>query len=105
MSEKIAVIGAGAFGTALAAVIALTERNAVTLVGRDPELIAGLQAEHLHDAVLPGIALPESLAFSAEPDAISDAADSIADLQHRRAERAAHAEVVKALAAFQKSQQ
>ncbi|NMN70556.1 NAD(P)H-dependent glycerol-3-phosphate dehydrogenase [Rhizobium sp. 57MFTsu3.2] len=73
MSEKIAVIGAGAFGTALAAVIALTERNAVTLVGRDPELIAGLQAEHLHDAVLPGIALPESLAFSAEPAAISDA--------------------------------
>ncbi|MBD9446724.1 MULTISPECIES: NAD(P)H-dependent glycerol-3-phosphate dehydrogenase [unclassified Rhizobium] len=73
MSEKIAVIGAGAFGTALAAVIALTERNAVTLVGRDPELIADLKAEHLHDAVLPGIALPESLAFSAEPAAISDA--------------------------------
>ncbi|EJL53834.1 MULTISPECIES: NAD(P)H-dependent glycerol-3-phosphate dehydrogenase [unclassified Rhizobium] len=73
MSEKIAVIGAGAFGTALAAVIALTERNAVTLVGRDPELIADLKAERLHDAVLPGIALPESLAFSAEPDAIGDA--------------------------------
>ncbi|MBZ9790644.1 NAD(P)-dependent glycerol-3-phosphate dehydrogenase [Rhizobium sp. 3T7] len=73
MSEKIAVIGAGAFGTALAAVIALTDRNAVTLVGRDPELIADLKAERLHDAVLPGIALPESLAFSAEPDAIGDA--------------------------------
>ncbi|WP_028747475.1 NAD(P)H-dependent glycerol-3-phosphate dehydrogenase [Rhizobium mesoamericanum] len=73
MSEKIAVIGAGAFGTALAAVIALTERNAVTLVGRDPQLIADLRAEHLHDAVLPGIALPESLVFSAEPDAIADA--------------------------------
>ncbi|EPE95816.1 NAD(P)H-dependent glycerol-3-phosphate dehydrogenase [Rhizobium grahamii] len=73
MSEKIAVIGAGAFGTALAAVIALTERNAVTLVGRDPELIADLKAEHRHDAALPGIALPESLGFSAEPDAISDA--------------------------------
>ncbi|CAN7508832.1 NAD(P)H-dependent glycerol-3-phosphate dehydrogenase [Rhizobium sp. LjRoot258] len=73
MSEKIAVVGAGAFGTALAAVIALTERNAVTLVGRDPELIADLNAERLHDAVLPGIVLPESLAFSAEPDAIGDA--------------------------------
>jgi len=73
MSEKIAVIGAGAFGTALAAVIALTERNAVTLVGRDPELIADLKAEHLHDAALPGIELPESLGFSAEPDAIGDA--------------------------------
>ncbi|MCS3739507.1 MULTISPECIES: NAD(P)H-dependent glycerol-3-phosphate dehydrogenase [unclassified Rhizobium] len=73
MSEKIAVVGAGAFGTALAAVIALTERNAVTLVGRDPELIADLKAEHRHDAALPGIALPKSLGFSAEPDAISDA--------------------------------
>jgi len=36
---------------------------------------------------------------------IRGAAHSIAALQHRRAERAAHAEVVKALAAFQKSQQ
>lgn len=73
MSERIAVIGAGAFGTALAAVIALTGRSAVTLVGRDPALMADLAAERLHDAVLPGIALPEALAFSAEPDAIRDA--------------------------------
>ncbi|OWV90840.1 glycerol-3-phosphate dehydrogenase [Rhizobium sp. R72] len=73
MSEKIAVVGAGAFGTALAAVIALTESNAVTLIGRDPELIADLKAEHRHGAALPGIALPESLDFSAEPDAIGDA--------------------------------
>jgi glycerol-3-phosphate dehydrogenase (NAD(P)+) len=73
MSEKIAVIGAGAFGTALAAVIALAGRHAVTLVGRDPALMADLKAEHLHDAVLPGIELPEALEFSAEADAISDA--------------------------------
>jgi len=73
MSERIAVIGAGAFGTALAAVIALTGRSAVTLVGRDPALMADLAAERLHDAVLPGIALPEALEFSAEADAIRDA--------------------------------
>jgi glycerol-3-phosphate dehydrogenase (NAD(P)+) len=73
LSEKIAVIGAGAFGTALAAVIALAGRHAVTLVGRDPALMADLRAEHLHDAVLPGIELPEALEFSAEADAISDA--------------------------------
>ncbi|KQV73191.1 NAD(P)H-dependent glycerol-3-phosphate dehydrogenase [Rhizobium sp. Root1220] len=73
MSEKIAVVGAGAFGTALAAVIALTERNSVTLVGRDPELIADLKAERLHDAALPGVELPDSLMFSAEADAIGDA--------------------------------
>jgi glycerol-3-phosphate dehydrogenase (NAD(P)+) len=45
----------------------------VTLVGRDPALMADLRAEHLHDAVLPGIELPEALEFSAEADAISDA--------------------------------
>ncbi|MGO4354536.1 NAD(P)H-dependent glycerol-3-phosphate dehydrogenase [Rhizobium sp. RAF36] len=73
MRERIAVIGAGAFGTALAAVIALTGRSAVTLVGRDPALMADLAAERLHDAALPGIALPEALEFSAEADAIRDA--------------------------------
>ncbi|NLS05654.1 NAD(P)-dependent glycerol-3-phosphate dehydrogenase [Rhizobium sp. P32RR-XVIII] len=73
MSERIAVVGAGAFGTALAAVITLTGRSQVTLVGRDPSLIADLKEERIHDAVLPGIVLPEALAFSAEPDAITDA--------------------------------
>lgn len=73
MSERIAVVGAGAFGTALAAVIALTGRSEVTLVGRDPALMADLKAERLHDAVLPGIELPEALDFSAEPNSIDDA--------------------------------
>ncbi|TCU36223.1 NAD(P)H-dependent glycerol-3-phosphate dehydrogenase [Rhizobium azibense] len=73
MSERIAVVGAGAFGTALAAVIALTGRSQVTLVGRDPALMADLKAERLNDAVLPGIELPQSLEFSAEPDSIEDA--------------------------------
>ncbi|MBY5913792.1 NAD(P)H-dependent glycerol-3-phosphate dehydrogenase [Rhizobium leguminosarum] len=70
MSENIAVVGSGAFGTALAAVIALAGRSAVTLVGRDPSLIADLKAERLHDAVLPGILLPDTLEFSAEADAV-----------------------------------
>ncbi|SCW71620.1 glycerol-3-phosphate dehydrogenase (NAD(P)+) [Rhizobium mongolense subsp. loessense] len=73
MSERIAIVGAGAFGTALAAVIALTGRSQVTLVGRDPVLMADLKAERLHDAVLPGIELPEALEFSAEADSIDDA--------------------------------
>lgn len=72
-NERIAVIGAGAFGTALAAVIALTGRSDVTLVGRKAALMADLAADRMHDAVLPGITLPDSLRFSAEPDSISDA--------------------------------
>lgn len=71
--ERIAVIGAGAFGTALAAVIALTGRNEVVLVGRDSALMADLAADRLHEAVLPGVVLPDSLSFSAEPGAIAEA--------------------------------
>ena len=73
MSERIAVVGSGAFGTALASVIALTGRNSAVLVGRDPALIEDLRSGRLHDAVLPGIPLPEALEFSAEADAIGDA--------------------------------
>ncbi|TCL72770.1 NAD(P)H-dependent glycerol-3-phosphate dehydrogenase [Rhizobium sp. BK251] len=72
-NERIAVVGAGAFGTALAAVIALEGRSDVTLVARDPSLVNDLRAEGVHDDALPGIQLPDRLAYSAEPDAISDA--------------------------------
>ncbi|HEY0122748.1 MAG TPA: NAD(P)H-dependent glycerol-3-phosphate dehydrogenase [Rhizobium sp.] len=72
-NERIAVIGAGAFGTALAAVIALTGKSQVTLVGRKAALMANLNTDRMNDAALPGIELPDSLLFSAEPDSISDA--------------------------------
>jgi glycerol-3-phosphate dehydrogenase (NAD(P)+) len=71
--ERIAVIGAGAFGTALAAVIALTGKSQVTLVGRKAALMADLNTDRMNDTALPGIELPDSLQFSAEPDSISDA--------------------------------
>lgn len=71
--ERIAVIGAGAFGTALAAVISQTGRNPVILVGRDAALMADLAVDRLHQAALPGIALPDALEFSAEPDAVAGA--------------------------------
>ena len=71
--EKIAVIGAGAFGTALATVIALEDKADVTLIGRDASLMADLRSDRVHDAALPGVSLPDALAFSAEPDALADA--------------------------------
>jgi glycerol-3-phosphate dehydrogenase (NAD(P)+) len=71
--ERIAVVGAGAFGTALAAVIAQTGRNSVVLIGRDAALMAALAAVRLHEAALPGIPLPDTLEFSAEAAAIADA--------------------------------
>ncbi|MGN7294929.1 NAD(P)H-dependent glycerol-3-phosphate dehydrogenase [Rhizobium sp. SAFR-030] len=71
--EKIAVIGAGAFGTALATVIALEDKADVTLIGRDASLMADLRNDRVHDAALPGVSLPDALAFSVEPDALADA--------------------------------
>ena len=71
--EKVVVIGAGAFGTAIAVMVALENRHDVTLLGRDPALMGDLQADGVHDAALPGIALPDSLHYSAEPDVLRDA--------------------------------
>jgi glycerol-3-phosphate dehydrogenase (NAD(P)+) len=71
--EKIVVIGAGAFGTALAVVIALENRHDVTLLGRDPSLMADLRSDRVHEAALPGVDLPDALEFSAEPDVLAGA--------------------------------
>ncbi|WJH41338.1 NAD(P)-dependent glycerol-3-phosphate dehydrogenase [Aliirhizobium terrae] len=72
-NERIAVIGSGAFGTALACVFALEARHPVTLVGRRPDLMSDLREDRVHDAALPGVPLPDNLAFSAEPDAVAEA--------------------------------
>ncbi|WP_137133804.1 NAD(P)H-dependent glycerol-3-phosphate dehydrogenase [Rhizobium sp. FKY42] len=71
--EKIVVIGAGSFGTALATVVSLEGRVPVTLIGRDPSLMADLRNDRVHDAALPGVPLPDNLSFSAEPDALEEA--------------------------------
>lgn len=65
--QRIAVIGAGAFGTALAAVIAQTGKTEVVLIGRDASVMADLAASRMHEAALPGIRLPDTLTFSSTP--------------------------------------
>jgi glycerol-3-phosphate dehydrogenase (NAD(P)+) len=54
---SVTVLGAGAFGTALA--VALAARGPVTLVGRDPGLAARRES-----ARLPGVRLPEAVAVA-----------------------------------------
>ena len=73
-TKNIVVIGAGAFGTALAAVTALQGDLRVTLIGRNPAMMSDLRDLRSHDGALPGVPLPDALEFSAEPDAIADAA-------------------------------
>ncbi len=61
--KRIAVLGAGAWGTALAAV--LSERHAVTLWARDPAQAQAMARERRNRKYLPEIELPAQLAVSA----------------------------------------
>ncbi len=56
---KILVIGAGAWGTAIA--VSSATRHQVTLWARDAALVKNLQASRTNARYLPGVALPESL--------------------------------------------
>lgn len=66
---SIAVLGAGAFGTALAISLASSGRDSV-LWARDPEHAEVMQTARLNDARLPAARFPETLRVTAEIDTI-----------------------------------
>ena len=72
VSSRIAVVGAGAFGTALASVAAASGGD-VTLIGRNAEAVAAMRTTRRNEKVLPGIDLPETLAFSADAEVVRGA--------------------------------
>lgn len=64
--ENIVVVGSGAFGTALAAVAALSAKADVTLLCRRPEQVESLKATRINATGLPGISLPGNLRFESD---------------------------------------
>lgn len=69
----VAVLGAGSWGTALAAVIVRHGHRAV-LWGRDPEIAAAIKGGDGNPRYLPGIALPAGMcATTALPEAMAEA--------------------------------
>jgi glycerol-3-phosphate dehydrogenase (NAD(P)+) len=62
----IGVLGAGAFGTALAIALAASG-DRVALWGRDPDQMARLQRDRCNAAHLPGVRFPDSLLAGADP--------------------------------------
>ncbi len=62
---KVAVLGAGSWGTALAAVLARNGAG-VTLWGRDPAAIAQMAATRRNARYLPELELPQQLALSSD---------------------------------------
>lgn len=63
--QQIAVIGAGAWGTALA-VTAATAGRAVTLWAHEAEVAAAISRTHRNEVFLPGIDLPEAIFATAD---------------------------------------
>ena len=71
--ENVAVIGGGAFGTAMACV-AQRAGNEVVLWAREPEVVAAVNREHANPHFLPGIALSKSIRAVADlGEAVRDA--------------------------------
>lgn len=71
---NVTVIGAGAWGTALANVLSQND-HAVTLWGHDADHLARLRETRRNPLYLPGIALSPDIQFEGQPDrAIRDAA-------------------------------
>lgn len=81
---KIAVLGAGAWGTAMAISAAnaggTSARHQVTLWARDAAQLAAMQAQRINTRYLPGIVLPDTLLLAGGSDASLDAVLAQQDL-------------------------
>ncbi len=84
--EICAVVGAGAWGTALA-LVAATNSGKVLLWAREPEVVADIQASRENHRFLPGAILPGAVEAIADLERIRDAGTVmvVAPAQHVRA--------------------
>ena len=58
--KKVGVVGAGAWGTALAVTTARAGCD-VTLWAREPEVVASINGRRVNELFLPGIKLPDTV--------------------------------------------
>ncbi len=84
--QTIGVIGAGAWGTALAQIFSRNGRD-VTIWAREPEVVAAINVQHENPVFLPGLPLDESLKAT---DSLTEAAEKdillmVTPAQHLRA--------------------
>ena len=72
---RVAVVGAGAWGTTLASIVA--KREPVLLVCHRPELADEINGTQRNERRLPDVELPEALVASADPGDLASAADLV----------------------------
>ena len=65
--QSVAVLGAGSWGTALAAHLASCDHDTV-LWGRDSTVVESVKSHHLNQRYLPDIQLPSALRATTELD-------------------------------------
>ena len=70
--ERIAILGAGAWGTALA-IAAADVRLAVTLVARNTDQAAEINSAHTNRRYLPGITLPQKITATCDLECLNGA--------------------------------
>ncbi len=86
--SRIAIIGAGAWGTALAIVAARKQTHQVTLWANESEVAEGIGRDRVNHRFLPGFVLPDSIAATTDLSAALRAAKivvSVMPSQHCRA--------------------
>ena len=72
---RVAVVGAGAWGTTLAAIVAAVEP--VTLLCRSSELAEAVNASRRNERRLPGVDLPPGVTATADPTTIASATELV----------------------------
>ena len=72
---KVAVIGAGSWGTAVAAIVA--RHSSTVMWARSAEVAEGIDRDHVNDRYLPGFPLPDSLAATSDLERAVEPADII----------------------------
>jgi glycerol-3-phosphate dehydrogenase (NAD(P)+) len=97
MSETVAVLGAGSFGTALAKLLA-EGGHAVRLYARDPDVVRAINTDHVHPRRMKGIRLPPGLKATASVQEAVTGASLVVSSVPTVAVRAAWAEAGPALA-------
>ncbi|HZN56502.1 MAG TPA: NAD(P)H-dependent glycerol-3-phosphate dehydrogenase [Planctomycetota bacterium] len=96
MKDHVLILGAGAWGTALA-IILHRNGHAVEVWGHDPEYTLRIQTTRENSKFLPGVALPAAIRFEAAPERLSPQADIVVSVVPTQFLRAATAEVAAAV--------
>jgi len=81
---RIAVVGSGAWGTALACHLARLE-HAVTMWAYEPEVAEEIATRHTNSPYLPDVSLPETIRASVDAPQVAASADLVILLQDHSA--------------------